>query len=334
MDGEDLAAVVDTGKNLFSNKLFMTSMHFLWVYDYFLTLGDELDFAWSGKKSRLFALFIAIRYIPMLYIIWVNVALFHYSKSFCQETKWIMFFYTTTVIALAQIVITLRVYAVTGRKKSFSGALALMVAAQFFFAIYYTVRIGLDPMELIPEIDLDMYKFCIPARDQTLELVFTIQIIVFDVLAFAIIVSTAKRTRMSYPGIPSLLDVVLRDATVYFMLIFACQFCLVFFLFLAPAPVRFMPGIASMMFIPTMASRLMLSLKKASVEPKGPWYFSTMSSAGGRGSPESGNLGFTPQTSSGTREVRETLGPLPSNEGVIELDFVLPLSQHRESRLS
>ena len=55
-----------------------------------------------------------------------------------------------------------------------------------------------------------------------------------DVLAFAIIVLTAKRTGTRYPGIPSLLDVVLRDATSYFVLIFACQLCLVFFLFFAP----------------------------------------------------------------------------------------------------
>jgi hypothetical protein len=37
-----------------------------------------------------------------------------------------------------------------------------------------------------------------------------------------------------YPGIPSLLDTILRDATSYFIVIFACQVCLLFFLILAP----------------------------------------------------------------------------------------------------
>jgi len=37
-----------------------------------------------------------------------------------------------------------------------------------------------------------------------------------------------------FPGIPNILDVVLRDATLYFLLIFAFQLILFFFLLFAP----------------------------------------------------------------------------------------------------
>jgi len=46
-----------------------------------------------------------------------------------------------------------------------------------------------------------------------------------DVFAFSIILFTARRSaRNRFPGIPSLLDIILRDATRYFMLIFLYQF--------------------------------------------------------------------------------------------------------------
>lgn len=37
-----------------------------------------------------------------------------------------------------------------------------------------------------------------------------------------------------YPGIPSILDNILLDATVYYILVFVCQLLLELFLFLAP----------------------------------------------------------------------------------------------------
>lgn len=50
-----------------------------------------------------------------------------------------------------------------------------------------------------------------------------------------ILVTTVKRSKANrYPGFPSLLDAILRDATVYFVLIFASQLLFQLFLFLAP----------------------------------------------------------------------------------------------------
>jgi len=58
---------------------------------------------------------------------------------------------------------------------------------------------------------------------------------IIDLLAFLIILVTARGPRTSrFPGIPSILDAILRDATVYFLLIFASQLVLLFFLYFAP----------------------------------------------------------------------------------------------------
>lgn len=56
-----------------------------------------------------------------------------------------------------------------------------------------------------------------------------------DLVSFLIIWVTAKRPgAIRYPGIPSILDAILRAATLYFIFMFVCQTLLEFFLFLAP----------------------------------------------------------------------------------------------------
>jgi hypothetical protein len=53
--------------------------------------------------------------------------------------------------------------------------------------------------------------------------------------ALVTIFSAARGTNArKYPGIPNLLKLILRDATIYFTSMFACQLLLLFFLFLAP----------------------------------------------------------------------------------------------------
>jgi len=56
-----------------------------------------------------------------------------------------------------------------------------------------------------------------------------------DLLAFSAILVTVWRTRVNaYPGIPSLLGTIIRDATLYFIVIFGCQVLVVLFSFVAP----------------------------------------------------------------------------------------------------
>jgi len=133
-------------------------MYFLWVYDYFLTLGDEvrhpsifrlrcqvltatvqINYAWSGKKSwgefrppRLIsnglhgfptvsALFIFVwhskipqvvtgltilqnRYIPVLHIVYKNIAAFHFTESVSPSPRC----YLDTVLTRPSVVVRFR----------------------------------------------------------------------------------------------------------------------------------------------------------------------------------------------------------------------------------
>ena len=178
----------------------------------------------------------------------------------------------------------IRVYAVTGRNRFLCGALCILAAAQLGFGLYHTVMYSVLPCESpqqffrsrvvssrslvqsLPEIDLDVYRVCIPPKFRPGEVTFTSISFVFgtllpsdlrdnstlgvlmyfmsrihprygivDLLTFMIILVTARGPRTGrFPGISTLLDAILRDATVYFLLIVASQLVLFFFVFLAP----------------------------------------------------------------------------------------------------
>jgi hypothetical protein len=58
---------------------------------------------------------------------------------------------------------------------------------------------------------------------------------VVDLLAFSIVLITTRRSRGNgHPTIPRILDIILRDATRYFMLIFSAHVLSVLFLLFAP----------------------------------------------------------------------------------------------------
>ena len=110
-------------------------------------------------------------------------------------------------------------------------------------------------MEL-PDLPLDVFQLCVFNRWRPGEVINTVLSLVYgvfcsssigipiaatnhlffkDIVAFSIIVySTKWRGLTRARGVPSLLDKIVRDATIYFMVIFSSHLLLVFFEFLAP----------------------------------------------------------------------------------------------------
>lgn len=68
-----------------------------------------------------------------------------------------------------------------------------------------------------------------------------------------------------------------------------------------------------------MASRLMLSLKKAAIEPTGPWSLTTMTNLSTGGAPED-SVSFASPGLGGSHEISETSAP--RNEEDIELELM------------
>jgi len=131
----------------------------------------------------------------------------------------------------------------------------------------------------LPEINLDVFKICFFKRWHLGELLFTNLVMAFgmpsplklqqnltlrilcltpraphiiDLLAFLIIFATVKRPGTNrFPGIPTILDTLFRHATLYFILMFVCQFINELFLLFAPVSDTTYP----IMFIHTLTLR-------------------------------------------------------------------------------
>lgn len=317
-----LGELVAVGEQLFVVKLFITAVHCLWIYDYFITFGDEVEYAWNGRRSWVFALFIGNRYAPVPYIIWSSAITYGYTDSFCNATKSLGAVHSTVVTVLAEITVGLRVYAVTERNKWIGGALSSLILGQLTFGIYMVVAAAENPMLRPPEINLDPFKFCVYEMPKLGDLVFVNIAVAFDILAFLIVFIVARKPgHHRYPGIPSILSVILRHATKYFLLIFLLQILYDLFIFFASESIALFPGLASTVLVPLMASRLMLSLKKASLEHTRAWSFSTATNLN-RGLPTDRTMRFASQVPGRTRDVPGTLpSPAIVEEGV-ELESV------------
>jgi len=176
----------------------------------------------------------------------------------------------------------LRVYAVTGKNKLLCGVLSVLAATQLGLGICLAVVNGTASCEFLshlfvrvlfhrslvqplPNINLDIFKVCLPRRWPPGEIAFTTIPVAFgtplpfdfqhnsisgvltystfrtplrcgtvDVFAFLMIVVAVRGRTAGFPGIPNLFGAILRDATIYFLLIFALQFVLLMFAFFAP----------------------------------------------------------------------------------------------------
>ena len=79
-------------------------------------------------------------------------------------------------------------------------------------------------------------------------------------------------------------------------------------------------------FVPIMATHLMLSLKKAAAEPTGPWSIATMTDVS-TGRPPDEAPRFTSRIFGASRETST-----PPNEGDVELDSLPSVLRNRRSQ--
>ncbi|KAF9783384.1 hypothetical protein BJ322DRAFT_149896 [Thelephora terrestris] len=245
MSGTDPVAVLtQLGQLLLVDKFFLTAAKCLWIYDYLLTFGDEVRYAWSGRKSGVFALFIAVRYTPVVHFIYVYLSLFVFgTPNSCRYTKWVPVFNSSAATTFSHMAVALRIYAITRRNKFLAGALAVIIAAEACWNLYSIIRIALGPVQLFPALGLDPFHICVTKSWEVQELAFYGLAMFFEAFAFSILVVTAVRSRMGgFIAVPTILSVILRDATQYFVVIFTVHILSLIFLFLAPIFIKLLPG--------------------------------------------------------------------------------------------
>jgi len=258
--------LVQVGNDVISIKMYAVSVTALWSYDYLLTLKDEIEYGWKTKNILIFVLFLMTRYLPVPFLIWIITSSWspNYTAELCQRTAFLEVVYFTLITLFAHIVLTLRVYAVTGKNKWIAGSLYGLTIVQLGVGAYLCVYSFLDPLQL-PQINLDAYRVCLFKNPIFGSLVFTSLSLAFDLGAFLIVFvrMRALRMRRYTSNAPSIIDTVTRDTALYFSVIFTSHFALVLTLTLVRPSLRFLPTVGNAIFVPMMITRIILSLKKA-----------------------------------------------------------------------
>lgn len=165
---------------------------------------------------------------------------------------------------LAQIVLTVRIYAATMKNIPITIGFAVITVAQCVFGICMTIltaRKGAEPQLPIP---LDSYHVCEFAQPKRrMEVAYTSLSLFFDLLAFSLIIFLTRKSKTSGLKASDILDTIAEDATCYFAVIFSAHFILLMTLCFGRIGIQLLPGTGVLVYMPLMISRLMLSLRKA-----------------------------------------------------------------------
>ncbi|KAF9643936.1 hypothetical protein BDM02DRAFT_3191066 [Thelephora ganbajun] len=281
--------LVQVGFDIIGTKYYATGVEALYFYDYFLTLQDEVEYAWQGKKTWLFYLFILVHpnalrrmdecchqpdilqtgMIVREALTACIIADFH-SPQVCDKTSILALVFFAWATLVAQVFLIVRIYALTRRNRIITGFFVMLTTAQSILGAIFLASPDNAAIRL-PEIKLEPFYICLFASNIRLESAYTSVSLAFDSCAFITIVVFAYRSlspssvkNFRFTGV---VRTVVQDATIYFAVIFSSHLILTMFIFFARDSLKLTPASGNNLFLPMMVSRLVLSLKK-SVGPR------------------------------------------------------------------
>ncbi|GAW06718.1 hypothetical protein LENED_008662 [Lentinula edodes] len=245
--------LITIGYDLLSTKVRL-KFSSLWSYEYILTLGDEIRYAWKGNKNLLFWLFLLNRYLCLIIIIITNVA--YFTPLFTQEvsstnydsrvskaqlkSKIDLMTSDMLPIWISETLVLLRVYALSGRKQYVLFIAIPLIIVQWALLIYQDVlykdgtsNLGvllfareLDTSAVPPLPDIDAYRLCIAIPSTQIVKAgetFLSLFIVYDGLAVSSIIYFVSQQAKGFHLVP-ILELMQRDGLLYFAVMFSSNF--------------------------------------------------------------------------------------------------------------
>ncbi|KAF4618866.1 hypothetical protein D9613_010088 [Agrocybe pediades] len=310
--------IVEVGYALYATNVYWIAICSLWFYDYLLTFPDEVEYAWKGKKTpcHLLALcdgrfseafftglcpknknpftslnFLQNRYLPLCFII-VNL-LANSSDDWTPEMcvlspqcthyvgmKAIAVMLTTFV---AELIITLRVYAICRGLKVVLAVAGMLMAAQWALVIYVVsqtwgllsgsstqvqTQLGslLNAISTIPKLTKNqVFHLCMNTKLIAFPQYLVADAatsLVFDALAFITVTGVAVHSRRAH-GVHSVMRTVQRDGAMYFFAMSSANFTWLLLVLCAPGALKTIQIEPTIVIASVMINRITLNLKRA-----------------------------------------------------------------------
>lgn len=236
----------------------------LYAYDYLLTLRDEVEFAWKGRKTWLFSIYILNKYATMglVLLYWIKPRVNLGTGETCPRAVIVDQVFLVCITLFSQMFMMLKVYAVSKKNKPLTGGLVLLMASQLIFGVFSSVRTATHhPVETIQLPDCQgFYRSC--TLGGNFQMAYTGLSLAFDIPAFVAIICFSHPWR-GHRIITTVHRTICQDSTAYFLSVLAIQiFVTIAISSGAPYPRALFPVITNV-FIPLMVSRIVLSLRKA-----------------------------------------------------------------------
>lgn len=257
--------------HLSAAKYFQLAGYVMLVFDHMLTFGDEVERIWKRKFTGATALFLLNRYLtPVQFAIILDA--FHNPK-WAGETcrKYVAFegYSTIALVAICEVIMILRIYALYNRSIPVLGFLAVVLVAQIVvgsYGIHDGFAVPLPPG----------FVGCI-FTGETLFAALWFGPLITDVCIF---VFTLWRTRTYFrsrgAGSVPTIELFVRDGIMYFMVIFMVNLLNILIYIFAVDDLKAIGASFSQLMTSVMISRLVLNLRSVGEQARndGPTFVS------------------------------------------------------------
>lgn len=263
--------IMQLATDLQSVKWYYTAMASLLAYDYVLTFSTEMRYVWREKRTIGFWLFLWVRYFPMCFCAIMLVSYFSPSWTFeiCNRFAPAIWAQTVLIFVPCEILMALRVYALSKRNIWIVTPLIMVTLAQFSVSIYIfsSGDIGALPVARVP-LKLDGFHICMLYPTPAIKnyaLAFIGLNVGFDSAVFVLTLGyTLRAARL---GKNPLIEAMRRDGILYFFGLFSANFVWMMMLVYGRPGLKFINAQPSHLFTSIMICRLSLSLREANGNP-------------------------------------------------------------------
>ncbi|KAJ7135876.1 hypothetical protein C8R44DRAFT_869577 [Mycena epipterygia] len=254
-------------------RMYLAGSFALLFFDFFLTLGDEVECIWKGRKTAMFYIFLMNRYCPMAFCIITLFANFSPLWNFeiladfaqiCNRFAIVEWLQTLLIVVPAEVVLLLRVYALTNRNKHLLGLLVSIVLAECVVVFYAMSIPGRNNALPLPHVPIDSFRVCFLNSDPKMDTAYLSISIAFDCIVFA--VTLARTTQRPDARAISIMQTIRWDGTLYFCVILSGNVVWMALALNARPGLKLMNAQPSMYLTSIMINRLTLSVRKKAQE--------------------------------------------------------------------
>ncbi|KAJ7611150.1 hypothetical protein B0H17DRAFT_721077 [Mycena rosella] len=258
--------VIILGEDLLAFKMYFAGCFTLLFFDFFLTLGDEVDYVWKARKTPMFYIFLMNRYCPMAFCI---ITFIYFSilelRSNCNRFAIVEWLQTLLIVVPAEVVLILRIYALTKRNSYLSGFLVSLILVECVIVFYAMSLPGTNNALTLPHVPIDPFHVCILYSDPKMDTAYLSTSIAFDCIVFTITIAATVNNSV-HRSHPSILETIRWDGTLYFCVILSGNVVWMALAVNGRPGLKLMNAQPSMYLTSVMINRLTLSIRKAALD--------------------------------------------------------------------